>query len=57
MRLTPEDIRIITLAEQYLGPFETLLMAEFGANVIIVEQASGNPPRQFSRVVPRKMRC
>jgi len=45
--LPVEGIRIITLAEQYPGPFATLLMSDLGANVTIVERASGDPARQF----------
>ncbi len=47
MRLPLAGIRIVTLAEQYPGPFATLLMADLGAEVIIVERASGDPARQF----------
>jgi crotonobetainyl-CoA:carnitine CoA-transferase CaiB-like acyl-CoA transferase len=47
MRLPLEGIQVITLAEQYPGPFATLLMADLGADVVIVERASGDPARQF----------
>lgn len=47
MRQPLAGMRIVTLAEQYPGPFATLLMADLGAEVIIVERASGDPARQF----------
>lgn len=47
MRQPLAGIRIVTLAEQYPGPFATLLMADLGADVTIVERASGDPARQF----------
>jgi crotonobetainyl-CoA:carnitine CoA-transferase CaiB-like acyl-CoA transferase len=47
MGLPLAGIRIVTLAEQYPGPFATLLMADLGAEVIIVERPSGDPARQF----------
>jgi crotonobetainyl-CoA:carnitine CoA-transferase CaiB-like acyl-CoA transferase len=48
MSLPLDGIRIISMAEQYPGPFATLLMADLGADVIIVERASGgDPSRQF----------
>lgn len=48
MSLPLDGIRIITLAEQYPGPFATLLMADLGADVILVERpAGGDPARQF----------
>jgi crotonobetainyl-CoA:carnitine CoA-transferase CaiB-like acyl-CoA transferase len=43
-----QGIRIISLAEQYPGPYATLLLADFGADVILVERpGSGDPARQF----------
>lgn len=48
MSLPLDGIRIINLAEQYPGPFATLLMADLGADVIVVERPSGgDPARQF----------
>lgn len=47
MSLPLEGIRILTLAEQYPGPFATLVAADLGAEVIIVERGSGDPARQF----------
>jgi crotonobetainyl-CoA:carnitine CoA-transferase CaiB-like acyl-CoA transferase len=43
-----EGIRIVSLAEQYPGPYATLLLADLGADVILVERpGSGDPARQF----------
>jgi crotonobetainyl-CoA:carnitine CoA-transferase CaiB-like acyl-CoA transferase len=39
---------VLSLAEQYPGPYATLLMADMGADVILVERpAGGDPSRQF----------
>ena len=41
-------IVVLSLAEQYPGPYATLLMADLGADVILVERPSGgDPARQF----------
>lgn len=41
-------IRIVNLAEQYPGPYATLLLADLGADLILVERpGSGDPARQF----------
>lgn len=41
-------IRILSLAEQYPGPYATLLLADLGAEVILVERPSGgDPARKF----------
>jgi crotonobetainyl-CoA:carnitine CoA-transferase CaiB-like acyl-CoA transferase len=43
-----EGIRIVSLAEQYPGPYATLLLADLGADVILVERPGvGDPARQF----------
>lgn len=43
-----EGIRILSLAEQYPGPYATLLLADLGADVILVERPGiGDPARQF----------
>lgn len=43
-----DGIRIVCLAEQYPGPYATLLLADLGADVILVERpGSGDPARQF----------
>lgn len=39
---------VLSLAEQYPGPYATLLMADLGADVILIERPSGgDPARQF----------
>ncbi len=41
-------LRVVSLAEQYPGPYATLLMADLGADVILVERpGAGDPARQF----------
>ncbi|TDY23004.1 crotonobetainyl-CoA:carnitine CoA-transferase CaiB-like acyl-CoA transferase [Paraburkholderia sp. BL6665CI2N2] len=48
MSLPLEGIRILSLAEQYPGPFATLVMADLGADVIVVERPpAGDPARQL----------
>jgi crotonobetainyl-CoA:carnitine CoA-transferase CaiB-like acyl-CoA transferase len=42
-------VRVICLAEQYPGPYATLLLADLGADVIVVERPAGGDP---SRVLP-----
>lgn len=43
-----DGFRIVCLAEQYPGPYATLLLADLGADVILVERpGSGDPARQF----------
>jgi len=39
-----EGIRIVSLAEQYPGPYATLLLADLGADVIPVERPGGGDP-------------
>ncbi|MAA75483.1 MAG: CoA transferase [Salinisphaeraceae bacterium] len=39
-----EGLRILSLAEQYPGPYATLLLADLGADVILVERPSGGDP-------------
>ncbi|KAF3996476.1 CaiB/BaiF CoA transferase family protein [Glaciimonas immobilis] len=42
-------IRILSLAEQYPGPFATMLLADLGADVILVERPDGgDPSRRFA---------
>jgi crotonobetainyl-CoA:carnitine CoA-transferase CaiB-like acyl-CoA transferase len=42
-------ICILSLAEQYPGPFATMLLADLGADVVLVERpAGGDPTRRFS---------
>jgi crotonobetainyl-CoA:carnitine CoA-transferase CaiB-like acyl-CoA transferase len=41
-------IRVLSLAEQYPGPYATLLLADLGADVVLVERPDGgDPARQF----------
>lgn len=48
MKLPLDGIRIISLAEQYPGPYATLLLADLGAEVVLVERHNGgDPARQF----------
>jgi len=47
-KLPLQGVRIVSLAEQYPGPYATLLLADLGADVILVERpGSGDPARQF----------
>ncbi|RFA08533.1 hypothetical protein B7R54_04310 [Subtercola boreus] len=42
-------IRVVSLAEQYPGPFASLVLADLGADVILVERPDGgDPSRRFS---------
>ncbi len=42
-------IRILSLAEQYPGPLATLLLADLGADIILVERpAGGDPSRRYA---------
>lgn len=48
MKRLLEGVRVISLAEQYPGPYATLLMSDLGADVIQVERPGiGDPARQF----------
>lgn len=41
-------VRILTMAEQYPGPYATMLLCDLGADVILVERpGSGDPSRRF----------
>lgn len=41
-------VRILSLAEQYPGPYATMLLADLGADVILVERPDGgDPSRRF----------
>ncbi len=41
-------VRILSLAEQYPGPYATMLLADLGADVILVERpGGGDPSRRF----------
>ena len=50
MALQPlSGIRILSLAEQYPGPNATVLLADLGADVILIERPQGgDPSRRFS---------
>lgn len=39
-----EGVRILSLAEQYPGPFATMLLADLGADVVLVERPKGGDP-------------
>jgi crotonobetainyl-CoA:carnitine CoA-transferase CaiB-like acyl-CoA transferase len=45
-----EGLRILTLAEQYPGPYATLLLADLGADVVIVERPEGGDPARMSPI-------
>ncbi|MGB3864596.1 MAG: CaiB/BaiF CoA-transferase family protein, partial [Xanthobacteraceae bacterium] len=48
MSLPLAGIRVVSLAEQYPGPYATLLLSDLGAEVILVERPGvGDPARQF----------
>lgn len=41
-------LRVISMAEQYPGPYATMVMADLGADVVMVERpGAGDPARQF----------
>ncbi|WP_171903257.1 CaiB/BaiF CoA-transferase family protein [Mesorhizobium sp. SEMIA 3007] len=43
-----EGVRVLSLAEQYPGPYATLLLADLGANVTLIERPhGGDPARNF----------
>lgn len=43
-----QGVTVLSLAEQFPGPYATLLMADLGADVILVERpGSGDPARAF----------
>lgn len=42
-------VRVLSLAEQFPGPYATLLLADMGADVILVERpGQGDPSRRFA---------
>jgi crotonobetainyl-CoA:carnitine CoA-transferase CaiB-like acyl-CoA transferase len=44
-----DGLRVISMAEQYPGPYATLILADLGADVILVERPrGGDPSRQFA---------
>ncbi len=42
-----EGLTIVSMAEQFPGPFATMLMADMGAQVIIVERPGSGDPSRF----------
>jgi crotonobetainyl-CoA:carnitine CoA-transferase CaiB-like acyl-CoA transferase len=41
-------VRVISLAEQYPGPYATMLLADLGADIVMVERpGGGDPARRF----------
>ena len=47
--LSLAGVRILSLAEQYPGPYATMLLADLGADVILVERPDGgDPSRRFA---------
>jgi len=44
-----DGLRVVSMAEQYPGPYATLILADLGADVILVERPrGGDPARQFA---------
>lgn len=60
MKAIFENVRILSLAEQYPGPYATLLLADLGADVILVERPNGGDPARayppFFRALARNKR-
>ncbi|MCU1494578.1 MAG: hypothetical protein JWO62_2342 [Acidimicrobiaceae bacterium] len=49
MTLPLDGVRVVSLAEQYPGPYATMILADLGADVILVERPiGGDPTRRFS---------
>ncbi|WP_352617129.1 CaiB/BaiF CoA-transferase family protein [Mesorhizobium sp. M0323] len=44
-----EGVRVLSLAEQYPGPYATLLLADLGADVTLVERPNGGDPARKLR--------
>lgn len=48
-RLPLAGVRVVSLAHQYPGPFATMLLADLGADVVVVERPDGgDPTRAFA---------
>ncbi|MCC7286580.1 MAG: CoA transferase [Burkholderiaceae bacterium] len=48
MRKPLQGVRVVSLAQQYPGPFATLLMSDLGAQVVQVEHPNGDPTRRHA---------
>jgi crotonobetainyl-CoA:carnitine CoA-transferase CaiB-like acyl-CoA transferase len=42
-----DGVRVLSIAEQYPGPYATLCLADLGADVVQVERQDGDPARAF----------
>ena len=42
-----DGLRVVSMAEQYPGPFCTMMLSDFGADVIQVERPDGGDPARF----------
>lgn len=42
-----EGVKVLSLAEQYPGPYATLLMADLGADVTLIERPAGGDPARI----------
>lgn len=55
-----DGVRVLSLAEQYPGPYATLLLADLGADVVLVERPKGGDPARafppFFRSLARNKR-
>ncbi|MBI3993686.1 MAG: CoA transferase [Candidatus Lambdaproteobacteria bacterium] len=52
-------LRVLSLAEQYPGPYATLILSDLGADVVLVERPGGDPARiypQFFEALNRNKR-
>ena len=45
-----DGVRVLSLAEQLPGPFAGMLLADLGADVILIERPGGDPARAFPPV-------